>query len=171
MKNLRNLLLFTISMLGIYCNAENQATEEQPIIYDNCYFSVAGAESTERYYLFDNYFTPQNLENKSPIEMLLFLKKEKGHIQHITADTCRFPQNWIKEEDVIQLKSMLSDTSQVPMVCTSWEIRQNVSYEESLKRRRSTIGKEALHLLNGYLTKRYPCEVIVWDETDIHSKL
>lgn len=86
-------------------------------------------------------------ERTRPMQFLYFLRSHKDAVVFIE-DSHRPPENWIKEEDVAQIMPLVrSEDAAAPVVS------QSSSY---LPSHSSTMGNEAMFLVEGFRSKKYP---------------
>jgi hypothetical protein len=103
------------------------------------------------------FLTPQNLSKVSAVTYLNFISNFSCY--DITIPACRFPKNWIRKENL----NSLIKISNNPAPCSKLFIPSTASVatnRDSFYIPASTIGQEAVRLINSYFLKEYPCPII-----------
>jgi hypothetical protein len=160
-----------ISLL-ISCNSEtNLKRKEEKLSSEysmQCPIGICeNYKNKQTYKLANDYLTISNLSKVGPLNFLQYLKNFECY--DIMIPSCRFPNNWINKNNLSSLVAMLDDKTP----CTKIHVLSTESKTVNLDSsnvQSSTIGLESLRLINGYLLKQYPCNII-WNKDSVVLKL
>lgn len=136
----------------------------------NTCITVICINDTNEYNKLNHIFQKDNLVKISGIEYLNILKRIK--CSEITIEQeCYLRNGWIKKEELEAIFEKTESKELCPKVMTyTDELKGDLIDRDSLFTPKSTLGREALRLINSYYLGYYPCD-IVYDRTQIDSLL
>jgi hypothetical protein len=103
------------------------------------------------------YFTPRNLSKVGPINYVKYLSNFQCY--DIEIPSCRFPENWVKKENLNSLIKIANDKTPCPNLHMMSVYSYTVDLDSALTPS-STVGRESLRLINSYFVKAYPCSIV-----------
>lgn len=139
------------------CNMPTKKLKSNNILNssNDCEIGICNSEKNKvQFKSADIFFTQENLSIVGPIGYLNYLKNFSCY--ELQIPSCRFPKNWVKLDNLTELKLLVDDTTPCPKIFVpsekSYTLNLDSAYINS-----SSIGKESKKLINSYYVKYYPC--------------
>ena len=165
---MKPLHLSAILIIMISCNNNLSISNNGNKLMNSCIETSCSANE-EEFKKLTEFISNKNLSRISPKDYLEYLKKIDCAEMSFKTDC--FPKGWIKQSNLNELLELLDSREKCPKIRTpKQKLISNTISLDSVYIKGSTVGIEALHLINSYYVGYYPCDNI-YSKEEIKSQL